>query len=201
MKTQDLEIVRFTQPAMVSIIPRALFEQLVEFDPGINLDMLIRCAGAGMTNPEIYFFAFIDPEINKVVGFLWTIRNVIKNRLTVYYMSTLKEYQGGGIIHRFFELCKELAVRLKCDTTLELYSRHPAIAERYGGLAGPTKIYEFDITDPDYGKERRTKQEQYDADFAAETELILEQNSWVDKKRPIVKKESKNDLATTETED
>lgn len=164
--TEKLQVVRFTQPAMASIIPPILFEQLVEVDEGVRLDVLVRTAGDSMAHPQTYFFAFIDPEQNKVVGFLWTIHSLLKNRLIVEYMSVLPEYQHNGIINRFFELCKELVIRLKLDPTLELFSLHPGIPERYGAIPSKTKIYEFDTKAPDYGTPRRK-----DGNDVAETEI------------------------------
>ncbi len=155
MEAKNLTIVRFTQPAMVSIIPPILFEQLVEVDKGVRLEALIETAAGGMANPQTYFFGFVDPEQNRIVGFLWTIHSLLKNRLVVYYMSTLKEYQGHNILGRYFELCKGLVTRLKLDKTLELYSLHANIAKAYGAIASKTTIWEFDTEGQDYGKRRR----------------------------------------------
>ncbi len=108
-----------------------------------------------MANPQTYFFGFVDPEQNRIVGFLWTIHSLLKNRLVVYYMSTLKEYQGHNILGRYFELCKGLVTRLKLDKTLELYSLHANIAKTYGGEPSATTIWEFNTEDASYGIRRR----------------------------------------------
>lgn len=140
---------------MCSIIPPVLFEQLVEVDKDVRLDALVKCAGDSMPCPQVYFFAFIDPEINQVVGFLWCVHSLLKNRLVVYYMSFMPEYQHNGILNRFFEACKGVVTRLKLDPTIELFSLHPGIPERYGATPSKTKIYEFDTTAADYGTPRR----------------------------------------------
>ena len=151
MEIKDLQVVRFTQSAMVSIIPPVLFEQLVEVDKGVRLDALIKTAAAGMANPQTYFFGFINPSINQVVAFLWCVHSLLKNRLVIYYMSALKEYQGHNILAKYFELCKGVVDRLKLDKTLELYSLHANIAQAYGGKPSATTIWQFDTQSPDYG--------------------------------------------------
>lgn len=155
MDAKDLSIVRFTQPAMVSIIPPVLFEQLVEVDEGVRLNALIKTAADNMACPQVYFFAFIDPKINQVVGFLWCVHSLLKNRLIVSYTSFKSEYQHIGIVKRFFEVWKGVVDRLKLDPTVELYILYPRIAERYGGTPSKTRIFEFDTTAPDYGQPRR----------------------------------------------
>lgn len=157
--TDQLQCVRFTVPAMVSIIPPVLFEQLVEVDKDVTLDALVKCAGDSMPCPQVYFFAFIDPDINQVVGFLWTVHSLLKNRLVVYYMSFLPEYQGHNILAKYFELCKGVVDRLKLDKTLELYSLHANIAQAYGGKPSATTIWQFDTQDPSYGIRRRLSEE------------------------------------------
>lgn len=159
MDAKDLQIVRFTQPAMVSIIPPVLFEQLVEVDKDVKLDALVSAAAAGMACREVYFFALIDPTINQVVAFLWTVHSLLKNRLIIYYMSALKEYQGHNILARYFELCKGVVDRLRLDKKLELYSLHGHIAQAYGGKPSPTTIWDFDTEDPSYGVRQRVSDE------------------------------------------
>ena len=155
----ELQIVRFTVPAMISIIPPILFEQLADTDPSINLAPLKECIAESMTNPNIYFFAFLDPESQQVAAFLWCTHNLIKNRLVVHGMSALPKYQQNGILHKFFGLVKDVSVRLGLDKTVELHSLHAPIPERYGGKPSRTVIYEFDTTAPDYNKERRISKE------------------------------------------
>jgi hypothetical protein len=164
-KAKDLQIVRFTQSAMCSIIPPQLFAQIVDADPQVNLETLIRVCGDCLATPFTYFFAFLDPAKNQVVGFLWCTHNVLRNRLVVSYMSILPEYQRHGIFPRFFELCKGVVDRLKLDPILDLYSLHPPIAERYGGIQSKTRIYEFDTMAADFGTPRRK-----DDNDVAETE-------------------------------
>src|SRR3990172_4121878 len=143
METKDLQFVRFTQPAMASLIPRKLFEQLVEADEHLTLESLIPMAAAQMSNPNTFFFGVIDPETQGVIGFLWSVKDGLRNRLVVFWMSVLPEYQNDGILHRFLILCKDVCIRAKLDRTVELYSLHPPIPERYGGVPSKTKIYEF----------------------------------------------------------
>jgi hypothetical protein len=155
MGTKDLQFIRFTQPAMASLIPQKLFEQLVEADEQLTLDALIPMAAAQMSNPNTFFFGIVDPETRGIVGFLWAVKDALRNRLVVFWMSILPEYQQNGILHKFFEVCKGIVDRLKLDPTIELYSLHPGIPERYGATPGKTKIYEFDTTAADYGTPRR----------------------------------------------
>jgi len=157
----DLQIERLTQSLVIWNAPnmRVLFEQVVEVDTEVNLSELLKYAAESVRNPNVYFFAFIEPSSHQVVGFLWCVHSLLKNRLVVYYMSVLPEYQQNGILHKFFEVCKGIVNRLKLDPTIELFSLHPGIPERYGATPGKTKIYEFNTTDPDYGEERRIERQ------------------------------------------
>ena len=166
----DLQIVRFTQPAMMSLMPRKLFEQIVEADEGVDLGALMRAAAEGMLNPYTFFFGVIDPDAQAVVGFLWTVHSTLKNRLVVFFMSVLPEYQQSNILHVFFALCKDIVARYKLDTKLELYSLHGHIAKAYGGVPSKTTIWEFDTTSVDYGIRRRDSQEK-EIQNVAQTEV------------------------------
>jgi len=156
---ENLEFVRFTQAAMVSLIPPKLFEQIVEADEQLTLEALIPMAAAQMANPNTFFFGIVDPETRGIVGFLWAVKDALRNRLVVFWMSVLPEYQNDGILHRFLILCKDICIRAKLDKIIELYSLHPPIPERYGAVPSKTKIYQFNINDPEYGKERRIERQ------------------------------------------
>jgi len=155
MGTKDLQFVRFTQPTMVSLIPQNLFEQLVEADEQLTLEALIPMAAAQMANPNTFFFGIVDPETRGIVGFLWAVKDALRNRLVVFWMSILPEYQQNGILHKFFEVCKGIVDRLKLDPMIELYSLHGNIAEAYGATPSRTTIWEFDTKVADYGTRRR----------------------------------------------
>ena len=153
----DLQIERLTQSLVIWNAPnmRVLFEQVVEVDTEVNLSELLKCAAESVRNPNVYFFAFIEPSSHQVVGFLWCVHSLLKNRLVVYYMSVLPEYQQNGILHKFFEVCKGIVDRLKLDPMIELYSLHGNIAEAYGATPSRTTIWEFDTKVADYGTRRR----------------------------------------------
>jgi len=157
MEKKELEFVRFTHAAMFSMIPPELFEQLP--DDTLIVENAYRYGPRMISLPETYFYACIDPDIQKVVGFIWCYRDMLTNQLNATYCSALKEYQRQGIIEKFFLLMKQVIDENKMSPTLIWFSLFPKTTEAYGGKKSKCTAYEFNTGDPEYGVRRRKESE------------------------------------------
>jgi hypothetical protein len=137
-----MEFVRLTQPAMMAIVPHELYEL---DDDTFTSDDLRRIFPTLMTDPATFLFGVVEDA--KVVGLYWARRNDLSNRLVVYGMSMLREFQktGGENIEAFKELSRKIVEANDLKNTVELYSNHSKIAERYGLKPARTVIMEWTI--------------------------------------------------------
>jgi hypothetical protein len=100
-----------------------------------------------MKDERTFLFGMI--EDSKIIGLYWARINDLSNRLVVFGMSLLKEFQntGGRNIEIFKELSRQLVNEHKLSSTVELYSNHPKIAERYGLKRARCTIMEYESED------------------------------------------------------
>lgn len=143
----ELQFVRFTQPALFSLIPRYLFEQVAETDKTLIVENVYKYGPELITSPSTFFYGIISPKDNKIVGILWCMVNVLTNQLVGTYMSLDKEYQWQGILKQFKELAKLLCNTCGLSETYQLYTLYPGVAEKFGGKESKCKIYEFSTTE------------------------------------------------------
>ena len=146
-KNGELEFVRFTQPAMFSLIPRELFEQVAETDESFIVENALRFGPESLLNPATFFYGIISSEENKIVGFLWGGINLLTNQFGFTYASLNKNYQWNGILKQFLGLAKFICETYKLSPIWHTYTIHPRVMERLKGRESPIKIYEFDCND------------------------------------------------------
>lgn len=150
MENGELQFVRFTQPEMLSLIPKELWEQVAEVDDTLILENVYKFGPIMLKNPFSFFYGIIDDS--KIVGFFWANVDVFTNRLNVFYMSLDKKYQQDGIVSKFKGLIKSICNRHKLSAIYQVYSLHPRIAERYGGTESKCKIMEYNTEINDVAK-------------------------------------------------
>lgn len=143
----ELELVRITQPALFSLIPRYLFEQVAEVDDILIVENVYRYGPEAVMSPSVFFYGIVAPKDNKIVGFLWGGVNLLTNQLGFTYMSLDKKYQGHDILKQFKELAKFICDTYKLSAVYQLYTLHPAIAERFKGKESKIKIYDFNCAE------------------------------------------------------
>jgi len=133
MPNKNLQFIRLTEPAMFSLIPRSLFEQVE--DESLIIDNVYKFGPVVITNPLVFFFALLDNEKQpaEVVGFVWSNINLFSKRLQVGNISVDKSYQNNGIKEKIKTLLCDLCRQKKLSPIVEFVTQRPEIFERRFG--------------------------------------------------------------------
>ena len=137
-----MDFLRITRPEMMQLIPDQLYEL---DDDTFSAERFKEMFPQMIQSPVTYMIAMTDE--GRIVGIYWAAHNKLSNRLVVFGMSLLPEYQkqDRSNIDMFKSLSREIVEANGYDKVVELYSNHPKIAERYGLTKARIEIYEWDI--------------------------------------------------------
>ena len=122
-----LELVRIYD---LRLVPKELLQQI----DGVRYELLMELNQKMCADPTNLFYALVTDE-NAVVGLLVLYFNGLEERLGIYFLGLLPEYQGirsPSVPQQITRFVDSIRARLQLTKPVVFATRRPRVLERHG---------------------------------------------------------------------